>query len=160
MIIEIKQDIPIDNNIIPRIAARAIIKKGNKYALSYLRNLDGYMTIGGGIKEGKSLENACIRETLEEVGLNIKVEKKIVSVIESFESSIWEHNYFLCTLTNNIIEKTQLTSGERKQGLELTYKTKEEIINIFTKHSTPKVEFWSAWQLRELLAFKVLFDSL
>ena len=54
-----------------RIGCRAIIIKDNKVLLSWEERKNVYMSPGGGVEEGESLEECVIRELSEEAGFKV-----------------------------------------------------------------------------------------
>ena len=52
-----------------REGCRGIIVRDGKILLSYEKNVDQYMIPGGGLEEGESLTECCVRELKEEVGV-------------------------------------------------------------------------------------------
>jgi len=68
----------MDNRKIkPRV--RLIIIKNDKILLSYVKSEDFYFYIGGKMEWGETIEQACVREALEETGGNFTF-KKIIYV--------------------------------------------------------------------------------
>ncbi|MFA6428820.1 MAG: NUDIX domain-containing protein [Candidatus Buchananbacteria bacterium] len=61
-----------------KTAARTvIITEDNKTAIIEVRNGEYYKIPGGGVEEGEMIEQAAVREALEEAGCNIKIIRKI-----------------------------------------------------------------------------------
>ncbi|MBQ1504533.1 MAG: NUDIX domain-containing protein, partial [Oscillospiraceae bacterium] len=54
-----------------RDSARAVIVRGGKVAMVHSLKYDYYKFPGGGIEPGETLEDAVIRETREEAGLEV-----------------------------------------------------------------------------------------
>ena len=56
-----------------REGCRGIIVRDGKILLSYEKEVDQYLIPGGGLEEGESLSDCCIRELAEECGAVVKV---------------------------------------------------------------------------------------
>ena len=55
-----------------REGCRGILIRDSKILLSYEKNIDQYLIPGGGIEEGESLAECCIREMAEETGVEVE----------------------------------------------------------------------------------------
>ena len=62
-----------DNKIKPRV--RLIIIKEGKILMSYVKDENFYFFIGGKMKYGETVEEACVREVIEECQANFILEK-------------------------------------------------------------------------------------
>ena len=80
--------------------AAAILIDGNQVALIE-RNRQGkayYLFPGGTVEQGETLEEACIREIHEELGLSVLTESLIAEVI--FQET--HQYYYLCKIQNGV----------------------------------------------------------
>lgn len=83
----------------------AVLVKDNKILVQRDRNCNEYALLGGHVKIGETLEAGLIRETMEEMGVNIKCNRLLWS-----EECFWEWNgkqahniafYYLVELCEN-----------------------------------------------------------
>ncbi|HJR79280.1 MAG TPA: NUDIX domain-containing protein [Anaerolineales bacterium] len=65
-----------------RIRAGIILIQDNKVALieRHRAGLHYFVFPGGGVEEGESLEQAAIRETMEELGIEVVVKRKVAEI--------------------------------------------------------------------------------
>ena len=103
-----------------------------KLLLTYEVNTDQYFLPGGGLEEGESLEECCIRELAEETGYIVKPVEHFLTIKEYYEEWLFVSHYFVCEITGEISRK--LTKREVQVGLEPRWGSLEEAINIFSKH--------------------------
>ncbi|XMB66925.1 NUDIX domain-containing protein [Mycoplasmatota bacterium zrk1] len=137
-----------------RVTARALIKKNNKYGVLYSQSENGYVTPGGGVEEGESLEETCMRETLEEAGVKVKPLKRVAIISCYHEKVSIRHNYYLCEY---LLEghQTNYTQKEAAQKLQLLWLTYNELIKVFTT-SDNKKNNWINWHRCEYMAITEL----
>ena len=118
-----------------RTGCRAVVKKDDKYLVVRLRKWDITTFPGGGLEENETLEECCIRELLEETGIIGKIVRRNVSVTEYFLDSIWTNVYFTCEFVKDT-GITNYTQEEIDLGLEKSWKTLDEIMDIFENNIT------------------------
>ena len=102
-----------NSQIIFRNAVRAIIIKGNKILMAHLEKTDEYKFPGGGKEENETIEEALIREVLEEVGYNVKKINKKIGTVTEFAIAKEGGNkifkmvseYYLVEIDNNSVEQ-------------------------------------------------------
>lgn len=86
----------------PSISVRAIIIQHNALLL-LRRNRPGvrvyYVTPGGRVEKGEKLNDALKRECLEELGVHVRVGKKVGSYVARFPDGDRTQLYFLCTIS-------------------------------------------------------------
>jgi len=63
------------------IASGPVIIKNKKVLLIKDKKDDFYKFPGGTVKQNEALEKACIRETKEEIGVDIKIKKPLVTML-------------------------------------------------------------------------------
>lgn len=65
-----------------RVRAGIVLIKDNKVALieRHRAGLDYYVFPGGGMDEGETPEQAAIRETMEELGITVKIKQKVAEI--------------------------------------------------------------------------------
>jgi 8-oxo-dGTP diphosphatase len=71
-----------------RIRAGIVLIKENKVALieRYRAGLHYYIFPGGGVDEGESVEQAAIREAMEELGIEVAIRQKVANVQLGYKS--------------------------------------------------------------------------
>jgi len=127
-----KEDI---GNVLHRTGCRAVIKKDDLYLVVRLKQWDITTFPGGGLEPNETLEECCVREVLEETGIECKVLKRNITVTEYFLDSIWTNVYFTC----EFIKDTGVTSYTQEEidlGLEKSWKSLEDIMDIFENNMT------------------------
>lgn len=90
----------IENN---RILVMRRLKAGNQY----------YTLVGGGIKEGETLEQGVIREVLEETGLEVIQAQPVF--VELHPEPYNEQYIFLCTVAPHAEHITVAADSEEKK---------------------------------------------
>ena len=65
-----------------RVRAGIVLIKDNKVALieRHRAGLDYFVFPGGGVDEGETLEQAAIRETMEELGIEVVIKQKVAEI--------------------------------------------------------------------------------
>ncbi len=129
-----------------RQASRAIIVKDGKILLTYETNTDVYMSPGGGVEPGETLEECCIRELNEETGYTVNPLKQFVTVNEYCFETMYVSNYFICEITGKAGQK--LTENEIEHGATPVWLDFDEALEIFS-HYPEKREDISSLYLRE-----------
>ncbi len=112
-------------NYIERPGAYAVIIKDGLYAV--VKNPKSFFLLGGGIEGGESPEEALHREVREEIGMGIRIDKKIgvamqhiyVPEVDVYVSK--EGHFYCATLLSNVSENSEANH-------ELHWLTKEEAL--------------------------------
>ncbi len=119
-----------------RPSVRSIIIKDNKVAMVYSQKYNYFKFPGGGLEPNESHEDALIRETREEVGLDI-----ISSSIKAYgyvhriqrgittDVFIQDNFYYLCEVKNIRVEQS-LDGYEAEEGFTLRFVDAKEVINV------------------------------
>ncbi len=129
-----------------REASRAIIIKDGKILLTYETNTDVYMSPGGGVEPGETLEECCVREIREEAGYTVKPLELFVIINEYCFETLYVSNYFVCEITEKSEQK--LTEIEIEHGATPVWLDFDKAIELFS-HYPEKREDISSLYLRE-----------
>jgi mutator protein MutT len=100
-----------------KIRAVAILIKGDEVLLIYRKNEKEYFVFpGGGVEEGETIEEAVIREMLEETTMEVKINKLLYHHIYDNDT---EQYFYLCDyvsgepkLDENSEEKEKMLEGK------------------------------------------------
>lgn len=115
-----------------RAGCRAIIIRDGKILLSH-ETISGWWLIpGGGLEEGESLEECCIREVEEETGMIVKPLRQFLTINEFYEEVKYISHYFVCEVTGE--GERRLTEAEVRRGLVPEWITIQEAVDIFATH--------------------------
>lgn len=113
-----------------RLRAGVLIKHGNKVLFSYIDKADYMACPGGHLHYGESFIEAVIRETKEEVGVDIS-NPKLIAVIENFyqgSKDTREHeiaHYFLaenCDLPEEKLHDYDFTENDEGKIVHLHFR--------------------------------------
>ena len=142
-----------------RHASRGVLVKDGNILLSYETLESKYLIPGGGVEEGETCAQACVREMLEETGMKVRTTEEYLEIEELF--SDWRHinHYFICELveeTGNV----NLTDAEKDVGLSYRWVPLDEAIKIFgdyEKFHQTNIADYGLYK-REHLALKVFSE--
>ena len=112
-----------------RVGCRGILICDGKILLSYEKNVDQYLIPGGGIEEGESLAECCIRELAEEVGVIALPHTHYLTLEEYYHEFYFKSHYFICDIIGEC--ERHLTEEEKKRGLVPVWVDFDEAIKIF-----------------------------
>ena len=115
-----------------REACRGIVVKDGNILLSYMENSDLWMIPGGGVENGESYEDCCIRELAEETGILVKPLYCSLIINEYYKEYLYSSRYFICEADGHT--ERSLTEQEEQEGLEPRWVPVEKAIEIFSKH--------------------------
>lgn len=129
-----------------REGCRAIIIKENKVLLSWEERKNVYMSPGGGVENGESLEECVVRELQEEAGYKVKPIKPFVKVNEYCYETLWVNNYFICEIEGEC--ERHLTESEIYNRVKPVWIEIDKAIEIFGEYDSKTVDHASLY-LRE-----------
>ncbi len=140
-----------------RVAGRGIVVRDGRILLSHELNTGVYMTPGGGIEEGETLGECCVRELMEETGYQVKPIRHFLTINEySFETK-YVSNYFICEVTG---EGSQtLTDIETEHGIVPEWVTVDEALAIFGTYNAKTPDVRSLY-IRELTTIKKYLETI
>ena len=115
-----------------RESARALVIRDGKILLTYEANIDNYMSPGGGVEQGETPEECCIRELREESGYEVKTVERFVTVNEFSLGTLYISNYFICEVTGEC--EQSLTPTEIYHGVCPRWLPLNEAIAIFSTY--------------------------
>ncbi len=117
-----------------RTACRGIVIDGEKILLSYEAKTDQWMIPGGGLEDGESEAECCIREIAEETGVMVEIVHCLLEIDEYYENCKWVNKYFICKATGTT--EIKQTKGEMEVGMEPRWRSVSEIKDIFSKYNS------------------------
>lgn len=141
MLFEIdKKDYVNNGSVFRRPSARGIIIKEGKVAMIHSNKYDYYEFPGGGIEADECMEDALIREVLEETGLSviknsIREYGQVHRISKGIKEDIFiqDNYYFLCDVKEDMVEQN-LDEYEADEGFVLEYLSPQIAINVNKKN--------------------------
>ena len=129
-----------------RLIARGILMNSdNKIALIKIDGTDEfglrdyYETPGGGVKENERIEDAVIREVIEETGYNSHIVSEIGLVIDYYNLIRRKnYSYYFLLKADNYIGQN-LDQYEKGLFSNVKFYTLDEAIDLYTNHMNGKV---------------------
>ncbi len=140
-----------------RPSARALIIKDGKILLSYETNTGVYMSPGGGLEEGETLEECVIRELREETGYEVKPLKHFVIFNEYSFETLYISNYFICEVTGE--SKRCLTDTEIEHGITPVWVDINKVLSIFGDYASKREDIMSLYKREFTVLNKLLFKN-
>ena len=96
--------------------ASAIIIKDNRVLMIRTIDSNSWSIPSGGVEDGETVEEACIREVAEETGYEVKIVKELhtkKTIIKEYKVTT---KYFLCEITVIFNIKTQTKKLKKLHG--------------------------------------------
>ena len=115
-----------------RAGSRAVILRDGKILLSHETVSGWWLIPGGGLEEGETPEECCIRETEEETGFIVKPLRQFLTMKEYYEEYCYISHYFVCEVTGS--GQMRLTDAEKRRGLEPQWIPLQEAVKLFSHH--------------------------
>ena len=115
-----------------RAGCRGLVLRGREMLISHELNSGWYLIPGGGLEEGESLEDCCVREIREETGITVSIEKPLLVLHEIYEDWLYISYYFLCSPSGEGLQA--LTAQEASRGLVKEWMDIGDALAIFARH--------------------------
>ena len=115
-----------------RAGSRAVVVRDGMILLSRETKSGWWLVPGGGMEEGETPEDCCIRETEEETGFIVKPLRQFLTLYEYYEEYRYISHYFICEITGT--GQMHLTDAEKHRGLEPQWLSLQEAVSIFSRH--------------------------
>lgn len=118
-----------------RVSSRAIIFLEGKILLIH-RKRDGkeyWVTPGGGVEEGETLEEAVKREVREEIGIDVEVGREVLRVTNHVYDEDNEQHFFACTYVSGEIGSgtdEKMMNRDPLDASEIVSVASEEILEM------------------------------
>ena len=141
-----------------REACRGIIVENGKILLCYEPADDQYMIPGGGVEDGESYKECCVRELAEETGNIITVSRHALTIREYYGDLMLVSHYFICERVGKTERK--LTKSELDARLETRWLPINDAISIFSRyesHAASPNKMKKGMYLREYNAISSVF---
>ncbi len=115
-----------------RVGCRGIVIKDSLMLISHEVNTDYYLIPGGGLEDGETTEECCVREIREETGYIVKPVSHFLTMNEYYEEYQYVSYYFLCEIIGR--SEQNLTVDEIKRGLIPEWIAPEKMLETYSKH--------------------------
>ena len=139
-----------------RVSCRAFIVENGKILLSYEMNTGVYMSPGGGIEDGETNEDCCVREVREETGFEVKPLKHFLTVNEYCYDTLYTAHYFLCEITGK--GEQSLTEIEIDHGITPEWIEIAQALEIFGEYASKMPDLESLYH-REFTVINKYLES-
>ena len=116
-----------------RTACRAIIVEEGRILLSHETLTGQWMLPGGGLENGESEEDCCIREVGEETGLLIRPSACLFQLEEYYEDCRYVSRFYAGTVVGSTGRR--LTKREQEVGMEPCWLPLSQALEIFSRHA-------------------------
>ena len=116
-----------------RVGCRGIVVENDKMLISHELNSEFYLIPGGGIEDGETLEECCVREVLEETGYKVAPLRHFLTINEYYEEYKYVSHYFVCKVVGR--GEVRLTDAETERGLVPEWVDVGTLLSIYEKHN-------------------------
>ena len=117
-----------------RAGNRAVIVRDEMILLSHETVSGWWLVPGGGMEDGESPEECCVREVEEETGLIVRPLRKFLTLYEYYEEYRYISHYFVCEPAGS--GQMRLTDAEKRRGLEPRWLPLQEAVELFSRHQS------------------------
>ena len=129
-----------------RKSGRGIIIENGQILLSHELNTGVYMTPGGGLEQGETLAECCVRELHEETGYKVQCGNKFLTINEYSFDTLYVSNYFICKVKEKSTQK--LTDIEIEHDIVPEWLELQKALKIFGEYDSKREDVRSLY-LRE-----------
>lgn len=112
-----------------RIACRGVMIRDGRILLVHEENRDHWLLPGGGLEDGETLEQCCIREMEEETGMIVSPRQHFLTIHEYYGAYHLTSHYFLCDYRSMSCQ--HLTDYEAAAGMQPKWIPLEEAMERF-----------------------------
>lgn len=117
-----------------RAGSRAVIVRDDLILLSHETVSGWWLVPGGGMEDGETPEECCVREVEEETGCIVRPLRQFLTLNEYYEEYRYISYYFICEATGT--GKMRLTEAEKRRGVEPRWIPLREAIDLFSRHQS------------------------
>lgn len=137
-----------------RVASRGILIDGDKILLSHELNTGVYMSPGGGVEAGESLEECCKRELREETGYKVEAVTHFLTVNEYSFETLYVSNYFICKIIGK--SEQSLTDIEIEHGIVPEWVEISKALEMFGDYASKREDIGSLYKREYTMINKYL----
>lgn len=117
-----------------RAGSRAVIVRDGMILLTHETRSGWWLVPGGGMEEGETPEECCVREVQEETGYIVRPLRQFLTINEYYEEYRYIDYYFICEAAGT--GETHLTDAEVRRGIEPQWIPLQEAVDIFSRHQS------------------------
>ena len=137
-----------------RVSSRGILIDGDKILLSHELNTGVYMSPGGGVEAGESLEECCKRELREETGYKVEAVTHFLTVNEYSFETLYVSNYFICKIIGK--GEQSLTDIEIEHGIVPEWVEISKALEMFGDYASKREDIGSLYKREYTMINKYL----
>ena len=116
-----------------RVGCRGIVIKDSLMLISHEVNTDYYLIPGGGLEDGETAEECCVREIREETGYIVIPVFCFLTINEYYEEYKYVSHYFVCEIAGK--SEQNLTACEMERGLIPEWTVPEKMVEMYSRHN-------------------------
>ncbi len=117
---------------VTREGSRAVVVQNGMILLTHEKNSGWYLVPGGGMEDGETPGECCVRETEEETGLIVRPLRQFLTMYEYYEDTRYISHYFVCEAAGR--GQMHLTEAEKHRGVEPEWMPLREAAELFSHH--------------------------
>ena len=117
-----------------RAGSRAVIVRDGRMLLTHESVSGWWLVPGGGLEEGETPEECCVREVEEETGFIVRPLRRFLTLYEYYEEYRYISDYFICEVAG--VGRMRLTKAEKRRGTGPQWLPLQEAVAIFSRHQS------------------------